>query len=87
MKRLSMWIILVFIVFAASSAFAKGRLVVYCSNEPFACQAVADAFGEKYDVKVQMTRSGSGSTYAKILAEKKGNSAVVELLSDPPASG
>lgn len=27
-------------------------------------------FGKKYDVKVSMTRTGSGSTYAKILAEK-----------------
>ena len=70
MKRLCMGIVLMFIVLSAASAFAKGRLVVYCSNEPFACQAVADAFAEKYDVKVQMTRSGSGSTYAKILAEK-----------------
>ncbi|MDJ0991485.1 MAG: hypothetical protein QNI85_15800, partial [Desulfobacterales bacterium] len=70
MKRSSMCLVMLFIVFAASSALAKGRLVVYCSNEPFACQAVADAFSKKYDVKVQMTRSGSGSTYAKILAEK-----------------
>ena len=54
----------------ASLAWAEGRLVIYCSNEPFACQAVADRFAQKYDVNVQMTRSGSGSTYAKILAEK-----------------
>ena len=54
----------------SASAWAEGRLVVYCSNKAFACQAVADAFSAKYDVKVQMTRAGSGSTYAKILAEK-----------------
>ena len=54
----------------ATSAMAKGRLVVYCSNEPKACQTAVDQFSEKYDVKVDMTRSGSGSTYAKILAEK-----------------
>jgi iron(III) transport system substrate-binding protein len=54
----------------ASTALAKGRLVVYCSNEPTVCQAVCDKFSELNDVKVQMTRSGSGSTYAKILAEK-----------------
>ncbi len=58
------------IVLFSTPAWAKGRLVVYCSNEAFACQAVADRFAEKYDVKVQMTRAGSGSTYAKILAEK-----------------
>jgi len=54
----------------AASAMAKGRLTVYCSNEPKACQTVVDLFATKYDVKVAMTRSGSGSTYAKILAEK-----------------
>ena len=70
MKRLIMCILTIFILTSAGSAFAKGRLVVYCSNEPFACQAVADEFAKKFDVKVQMTRAGSGSTYAKILAEK-----------------
>ena len=70
MKRLIICILTIFILTAAGSAFAKGRLVVYCSNEPFACQAVADEFSKKFDVKVQMTRAGSGSTYAKILAEK-----------------
>ncbi len=55
---------------SASSAMAKGRLVVYCSNEPKACQTAVDLFAKKNDVKVEMTRSGSGSTYAKILAEK-----------------
>ncbi len=54
----------------ATSAMAKGRLTIYCSNEPKPCQVAADLFAKKYDVKVQMTRSGSGSTYAKILAEK-----------------
>ncbi len=54
----------------ATSAMAKGRLTVYCSNEPKACQTAVDMFAQKYDVKVEMTRSGSGSTYAKILAEK-----------------
>jgi len=70
MKRLLICLVAIFIFTPLPSAFAKGRLVVYCSNEPFACQAVADEFAKKYDVKVQMTRSGSGSTYAKILAEK-----------------
>ena len=70
MKRLIMCIFTIFILTTAGSAFAEGRLVVYCSNEPFACQAVADEFAKKFDVKVQMTRAGSGTTYAKILAEK-----------------
>ena len=70
MKRVIVGIVTIFMLAIAVNAYAKGRLVVYCSNEPFACQAVADAFSKKYDVKVQMTRAGSGSTYAKILAEK-----------------
>ena len=52
------------------TAEAKGRLVVYCSMQPDWCQKAMDVFGAKYDVKVSMTRTGSGSTYAKILAEK-----------------
>lgn len=55
----------------AGNVYAKGRLVIYCSNEPFACQEVANEFGKQNDIKVQMTRAGSGSTYAKILAEKE----------------
>jgi iron(III) transport system substrate-binding protein len=55
---------------SATSALAAGRLVVYCSNEPDACQTAVDLFAKKFDVKVDMTRTGSGSTYAKILAEK-----------------
>lgn len=70
MKKLIICLAAIFILTNAVSALAKGRLVVYCSNEAFACQAVVDEFAKKYDVKVQMTRSGSGSTYAKILAEK-----------------
>ena len=70
MKRLTIGVVAVLMLFSVASASAKGRLVIYCSNEPFACQAVADEFAKKYDVKVQMTRAGSGSTYAKILAEK-----------------
>ncbi len=65
-----LFVLAVMVVIFSSPAWAGGRLVVYCSNEPFACQAVADAFAAKYDVKVQITRAGSGSTYAKILAEK-----------------
>ena len=71
MSRFIRILIIALMVFMLSApAWAKGRLVVYCSNEPFACQAVADEFAKKFDVKVQMTRAGSGSTYAKILAEK-----------------
>lgn len=49
---------------------AEGRLTIYCSAQGDWCQKASETFGKKYDVKVSMTRNGSGSTYAKILAEK-----------------
>ncbi len=54
-----------------SIANAEGKLTVYCSAQGDWCQKAAETFGKKYDVKVSMTRNGSGSTYAKILAEKE----------------
>lgn len=54
----------------ASQAYAKGRLVVYCSTTNEMCEAEIKAFGEKYDVKTSFIRNGSGSTFAKIEAEK-----------------
>jgi iron(III) transport system substrate-binding protein len=50
---------------------AEGKLTIYCSAQGDWCQKASETFGKKYDVKVSMTRNGSGSTYAKILAEKK----------------
>ncbi|WP_011608799.1 ABC transporter substrate-binding protein [Histophilus somni] len=49
---------------------AKGRLVVYCSATNEMCEAETKAFGEKYNVKTSFIRNGSGSTLAKIEAEK-----------------
>ncbi|MDY4594298.1 MAG: ABC transporter substrate-binding protein [[Pasteurella] aerogenes] len=57
------------LVFSAQ-ANAKGRLVMYCSATNEMCEAEANAFGEKHDVKVSFIRNGSGSTFAKIEAEK-----------------
>lgn len=59
------------LVGASQVAQAKGRLTVYCSAQGDWCQKAAETFGKKFDVKVAMTRNGSGSTYAKILAEKE----------------
>lgn len=53
-----------------SNANAKGRLVVYCSATNEMCEAEMKAFGEKHDVKTSFIRNGSGSTFAKIEAEK-----------------
>ncbi|MEF1256327.1 MULTISPECIES: ABC transporter substrate-binding protein [unclassified Vibrio] len=56
---------------AAPQALADGRLVVYCSATNAMCEATTKAFSEKYDVKTSFVRNGSGSTLAKIDAEKK----------------
>ena len=57
------------LVFSAQ-AQAKGRLVVYCSATNILCETTTKAFGEKYDVKTSFIRNGSGSTFAKVEAEK-----------------
>lgn len=56
--------------FAAPQALAEGRLVVYCSATNAMCEAETKAFSDKYDVKTSFIRNGSGSTLAKIEAEK-----------------
>jgi len=53
------------------SAQAKGRLVVYCSATNEMCEVETKAFSEKYQVKTAFIRNGSGSTLAKVDAEKK----------------
>jgi len=50
---------------------AAGRLVIYCSATNLMCEEEAKAFGEKYNVKTSFIRNGSGSTLAKIEAEKR----------------
>ena len=54
----------------AGTAQAQGRLVIYCSATNAMCETEAKAFGEKYDVKTSFIRNGSGSTLAKVDAEK-----------------
>jgi iron(III) transport system substrate-binding protein len=56
---------------AAPQVLAEGRLVVYCSATNAMCEAETKAFSDKYDVKTSFVRNGSGSTLAKIEAEKK----------------
>ncbi|MGV6988929.1 ABC transporter substrate-binding protein [Testudinibacter sp. P80/BLE/0925] len=57
-------------LFLSPQVLAKGRLVVYCSATNEMCEAQTKAFGEKFDVKTSFIRNGSGSTFAKIEAEK-----------------
>ncbi|WP_143529819.1 extracellular solute-binding protein, partial [Rodentibacter rarus] len=54
----------------SSAVYGKGRLVVYCSATNVLCETTIKAFGEKYDVKTSFIRNGSGSTFAKVDAEK-----------------
>ncbi|MGL4859362.1 MAG: ABC transporter substrate-binding protein [Enterobacteriaceae bacterium] len=55
----------------SSNAWSKGRLVIYCSATNTMCEEAAKSFGAKYDVKTTFVRNGSGSTLAKMEAEKK----------------
>ncbi|OBW92529.1 hypothetical protein QV06_04660 [Gallibacterium genomosp. 3] len=57
-------------VLLASTAQAAGRLVVYCSATNELCETETQAFSKKYDVKTSFIRNGSGSTFAKVEAEK-----------------
>ncbi|KGQ39395.1 hypothetical protein JP35_05490 [Gallibacterium anatis] len=57
-------------VLLASTAQASGRLVVYCSATNELCETETQAFSKKYDVKTSFIRNGSGSTFAKVEAEK-----------------
>lgn len=54
----------------AGAAHAEGRLVVYCSATNAMCENAVKEFGKAHDVKASFIRNGSGSTFAKIEAEK-----------------
>ncbi|QIQ21124.1 ABC transporter substrate-binding protein [Zophobihabitans entericus] len=56
---------------AVTTAQAAGRLVIYCSGQNALCEDEAKAFGEKYDVRTSLIRNSTGSTLAKIDAEKR----------------
>ncbi len=58
-------------VLMSQSANAQGRLTVYCSATNAMCEAETKAFAKKYDVQTRFIRNGSGSTFAKVEAEKK----------------
>ncbi|MFC0323221.1 ABC transporter substrate-binding protein [Gallibacterium melopsittaci] len=57
-------------ILLASTAQAAGRLVVYCSATNELCETETQEFSKKYDVKTSFIRNGSGSTFAKVEAEK-----------------
>ena len=51
------------------SAFAKGKLTLYCSVESDVCEMLVQAFEKETGINVAMTRKSSGETFAQIKAE------------------
>ena len=51
------------------SAFAKGKLTLYCSVEIDVCEMLVQAFEKETGINVAMTRKSSGETFAQIKAE------------------
>jgi iron(III) transport system substrate-binding protein len=54
----------------SASAFAQGRLNLYCSPQEEWCQLMVTEFQKSTGIRVAMTRKSSGETYAQIKAEK-----------------
>ncbi len=54
----------------ANTAVAEGRLTVYCSARNTVCEQQVNTFAKKFDVQTAFVRNGTGSTLAKIKAEK-----------------
>lgn len=57
------------LVFSAQ-ANAKGRLVMYCSATNEMCEAEANAFGEKHDVKVSLFVTVRAVPLPKLMRKK-----------------
>ena len=55
--------------FFSFSAFAKGKLTLYCSVEIDVCEMLVQAFEKETGIDVAMTRKSSGETFAQIKAE------------------
>ncbi|MCW9716271.1 ABC transporter substrate-binding protein [Avibacterium sp. 21-594] len=74
MKKVTSNLILSSLLLAGLSlsnmAFAEGRLVVYCSAQNIVCEKAVQGFAKKYNVKTSFIRNSSGSTLAKMEAEK-----------------
>lgn len=57
-------------LFLTPNTMAEGRLTVYCSAQNAVCEKEVQAFAKKYDVKTSFIRNSSGSTLAKLEAER-----------------
>lgn len=54
----------------SAPSVAEGKLVIYCSAQNSVCEKEIQAFAQKYNVKTSFVRNSSGSTLAKMEAEK-----------------
>lgn len=75
MKRLGSWFVALavsgLVGAAANTAFAQGKLTLYCSPQIEWCQLMVKEFEKATGVKVAMTRKSSGETFAQIKAERR----------------
>lgn len=75
MKRLGSWFVALavsgLVGAAAHTAFAAGKLTLYCSPQIEWCQLMVEEFEKATGVKVAMTRKSSGETFAQIKAERR----------------
>lgn len=55
---------------ACTSAFAAGKLTLYCSPQEEWCQLMVTQFQKETGIEVAMTRKSSGETFAQIRAER-----------------
>ena len=65
------FVIFGFVAATANTAFAAGKLTLYCSPQIEWCQLMVKEFEKATGIKVAMTRKSSGETFAQIKAERR----------------
>ena len=70
MRKLIALVLTLILAFAAVSAVAEGKLVVYTPNPDAEIQFILNTFAEKYDVEIEMLSMGTGECYTRLSAEK-----------------
>jgi len=70
MRKLIALVLTLILAFAAVSAVAEGKLVVYTPNPDAEIQFILNTFAEKYDVEIEMLSMGTGECYTRLVAEK-----------------
>ena len=70
MRKLIALVLTLILAFAAVSAVAEGKLVVYTPNPDAEIQFILNTFAEKYDVEIEMLSMGTGECYTRLMAEK-----------------